>query len=214
MNNKVQQYYCERINKNESNNFLWQVGKTVNGKVVSEDHLEIIIKTIINRLKLNKNDNLLDVGCGNGLLTKKIAEYVFSATGVELTPELFEIANKYNLGNNIRYINDNILKFDEKDTKKYSKVYLYEVIQHLNYQEANELFYKLNEITVSNATIFIGGVLDVEKKWEFFDSEERRGVYFTSLLSGGSSLGTWYYKGFFKFLAEKHGFYVDLWNCT
>jgi 2-polyprenyl-3-methyl-5-hydroxy-6-metoxy-1,4-benzoquinol methylase len=210
MKEKVQKYYRNRIKENNSNNLLWQVGKTTNGKVVSMDQVEIIIKTIISRLRLKKNDLLLDVGSGNGLLTKEISKHVLKVTGLELTPELIEIAMTNNSANNISYINYDILRFNEiNGNKKYMKVYLYEVIQHLNHNETDTLLSVLNKITSNNATIFIGGILDIERKWIFFDSEERQSIYFSSLLSGNELLGTWFYKDFFKFIAKKHNWYVE-----
>lgn len=208
--NKIEQYYSDRINKSRCDDFLWQVGKTVNGKAVPHDQVEIIVKTITNRLKLNKNDIVLDIGCGNGLLTKKISKYVSKATGVELTPDLFEIAEKYHLCNNVSYINYNILNLGEEAVnEKYTKVYLYEVIQHFNYIETDKLFSKLIEITSKNAIFFIGGILDIEKKMTFFDSKERRAMLFTSLLKESDPLGTWYYKEFLDFLAEKYNLYSE-----
>lgn len=207
MSDKIEQYYRNRLNKDERDNFLWQVGKTVAGKVVSNEQVELIIAGITKGLELEKNDVVLDVGCANGMLTQKISSYVSSITGIELTPELYNVANEFNAANNISYINDNVLDFDFSGYKnRFSKVYLYEVIQHLDYQQVDILLGKLFEITESRTKIFIGGVLDAEKKWSFFDTEERRCLYFNSRLTGNDPLGHWYHKEFFSWLADKHGF--------
>lgn len=210
MREKIKQYYQNRVKNDDPNSLLWQVGKTVNGKEVSREQVELIIQTIVGRLKLGKTDIVIDIGCGNGLLTREISEYVSEVTGLELTPELYVIAKEYNSAENISYVNSDVLDIDTARTgAKFTKVYLYEVIQHLDYREADTLFAKLNDITADNATIFIGGVLDVEKKWMFFDTEERRCMYFTGLLSGCDSLGTWYHRDFFNFLAKKHNLYAE-----
>jgi cyclopropane fatty-acyl-phospholipid synthase-like methyltransferase len=205
MSEKTRQYYRERVKNHDRDKFLWQVGKTVNGEEVSREQIELILKTIVNRLQLDKSDIALDIGCGNGLLTKEISRYVSKITGIELTPELYEIAKEYNSASNISYINYDVLGTNAMGyDNQFTKVYLYEVIQHLNFQEVDALFAKLNEITADRATIFIGGILDVEKKWMFFDTVERRCLYFKGLLSGSEPLGTWYHKEFFSFLANKH----------
>jgi 2-polyprenyl-3-methyl-5-hydroxy-6-metoxy-1,4-benzoquinol methylase len=210
MSEQIKQYYRERVKNNDRNNFLWQVGKTVGGREVSNEQIELIVKNIASRLQFDKSDVVLDIGCGNGLLTKKISRYVSKVTGIDLTPELYEIAKQYNLTDNITYINGDVLNFNivERD-EKFTKVYLYEVIQHLNYREVDALFTKLKNITVSKAIIFIGGILDVEKKWDFFDTVERRCSYFAGLLSGSDPLGVWYHKDFFNCLSKKHNLHVE-----
>lgn len=210
MSEQIKQYYRERVKNNDRNNFLWQVGKTVGGREVSNEQIELIVKNIASRLQFDKSDVVLDIGCGNGLLTKKISRYVSKVTGIDLTPELYEIAKQYNLTDNITYINGDVLNFNivERD-EKFTKVYLYEVIQHLNYREVDTLFTKLKNITVSKAIIFIGGILDVEKKWDFFDTVERRCSYFAGLLSGSDPLGVWYHKDFFNCLSKKHNLHVE-----
>ena len=206
----VKRYYSERVKKNSRTDFLWQVGKTINGKDVSDEQLELIVKTIIDQLDLSGKDKVLDLGCGNGLLTKKISACVQEITGLDLTAELYKIALEYNSSNNIRYINENIFDIDVKQYKnKFSKVYLYEVVQHLSLLEVDKLLIILNDITSSNAIIFIGGILDVDRKWDFFDTDERKSRYFDSLLSDIDPLGTWYYKDYFKYLAAKNNLNLE-----
>jgi len=213
MSEKIKHYYSERVKNDKRDNFLWQVGKTVNGEEVPSEQIEIIINTIASRLKLDKIDNTLDIGCGNGLLTNKISEYVSDITGIELTRELYEIAEEYNSSDNISYANCNVLDFEVMGHGKFfSKVYLYEVIQHLNYREVDLLFSKLTGITTDDPMIFIGGILDVEKKWVFFDTVERRYMYFDGLLSENDPLGTWYHRDFFTCLAKKHNLNVECFD--
>jgi len=210
MSEEIKNYYRDRIKSRDPNDFSWQVGKTVSGKVVSDRQIELIVKNIATSLCLDKKDMVLDVGCANGMLTKKISEYVCKIRGVELTAELCEVAKEYNAASNISYITGDILNCDVvMNDEKYTKVYLYEVIQHLSYQQADVLFEKLKVITVDNVIILIGGILDIEKKWRFFDSEERRCNYFRGLLAGSDPLGSWYHKDFIKCLARKHGLFVD-----
>lgn len=205
MDHSVKKYYSERVKKNSRTDFLWQVGKTINGENVSPEQLELIVQTIVERLDLSGKDKVLDLGCGNGLLTKKISTYTQEITGLDLTTELYNIALEYNASNNIRYINENIFDLDVKQyDEAFSKVYLYEVLQHLSLVQSDKLVEILNNITTRNSVIFIGGILDMDKKWNFFDTVERKCQYFDSLLSGTDPLGSWYYKDYFKYLAKRH----------
>ena len=209
----VKKYYSERAKKNSRTDFLWQVGKTINGEDVSCEQLELIVKTIVERLDLSGKDKVFDLGCGNGLLTKKISTFVQEITGLDLTTELYDVALEYHSSNNTRYINANIFDFDVKRYKnKFSKVYLYEVLQHLSLIESDKLLAILKGITSKKSTIFIGGILDMDKKWSFFDTVERKSQYFDSLLLGTDPLGTWYYKDYFKYLAGRHNLNVECKN--
>lgn len=205
IDHSVKKYYSDRVKKNSRTDFLWQVGKTVNGEEVSCEQLELIVNNIVKRLDLSAKDVVLDMGCGNGLLTKEVAKHVQKIVGLDSTAELYDIAVEYNASNNISYINENIFDLNLKQhANKFSKIYLYEVIQHLSLSESSDLLTVLNSITSKKSIIFIGGILDADKKWEFFNTDERKAAYFDSLLQGMDPLGTWYYKGYFKYLAEKH----------
>lgn len=60
------------------------------GKPVNENIYDDIACELSERLKLTKNDSLLEVGCGNGLLLKRLknqAKYVF---GVDLSIEMLK----------------------------------------------------------------------------------------------------------------------------
>ncbi|HED33218.1 MAG TPA: class I SAM-dependent methyltransferase [Gammaproteobacteria bacterium] len=207
MEDKIKQYYRDRVENKDRSDFLWQVGKTVDGVSVPDEQIDLIIENIASKLQLGIKDIVLDIGCANGLLTKKIAGYVTKVTGLELTSELYEVACEYNSHGNIKYINANILDYEiGEGNDKFTKVYLYEVMQHLSYQEADMLFKKLGDITADDVSIFIGGVLDVEKKWNFFDTFERRSRYFTGLLSESDPFGSWYHKDYFNCLALRHNF--------
>ncbi|WP_339136366.1 MAG: class I SAM-dependent methyltransferase [Candidatus Electrothrix sp. GW3-4] len=207
MREDIKRYYRERLNNTKGKNTLWQVGKTVNGKEITDEQVNLIVATIAKRLNIQKTDFVLDIGCGNGLLTKKISGYVSEIVGLELTLELFDVSNLISRADNITYINSDIFDFDINSHKKsFDKIYLYEVIQHIDYKDADDFFSKLNDIAGENTSIFIGGVLDIEKKWSFFDSFERRCDYFSGIISGRNPLGTWYHKDFLKYLGKKYNF--------
>lgn len=209
MKEDVKRYYRERLNNTKGEKLLWQVGKTVNEEEITDAQFNLIIDTIVKRLNLKKTDFVLDIGCGNGLLTKAISNYVLEITGVELTPELFHVANIISKANNINYINCDIFDFNKNIySKPFNKIYLYEVMQHIDYKSADSFFSKLNDISDKNTRIFIGGILDIEKKWIFFDSYERRCAYFADIVSGNNPLGSWYHKDFLKYLGRKYDFEV------
>ena len=59
-------------------------------------HHNYLLKTVTDILKdLNTSDNeLLDVGCGNGLLTSEISKFFKHTTGIDLSGTGIEFAQK------------------------------------------------------------------------------------------------------------------------
>ena len=47
-----------------------------------------LVLNIVDKLDLNPKDNLLDIGCGDGQLTKALIPFVKTAVGTEVVAEL------------------------------------------------------------------------------------------------------------------------------
>jgi methylase of polypeptide subunit release factors len=52
------------------------VGKTVNGQEIPESQVGLIVENIANVLRLNAKDSVIDLCCGNGLITRQLAPLV------------------------------------------------------------------------------------------------------------------------------------------
>lgn len=61
---------------------------------ITQRGVEDIISTAKNFLDLKSTDMLLDVGCGAGLITVQLIDYVGSIVGIDASPEMLENANK------------------------------------------------------------------------------------------------------------------------
>ena len=80
-----------------------QVGKTINGQEVSEHHVNVIFEKIAKVLRLNAKDSVVDLCCGNGLITRQLAPFVKEVVGVDFSSGLIDSAEKYNSFNNIKF---------------------------------------------------------------------------------------------------------------
>ncbi|WP_133152758.1 class I SAM-dependent methyltransferase, partial [Vibrio sp. 10N.261.52.A1] len=101
-------YWLKHFNSNVSKspeNLLKQVGKTVNGVEVEQSQINLIVDTICSELNLNEQSRVVDLCCGNGLLTVEVARHCNSVIGVDYSINLINVASHVNSGDNITYIN-------------------------------------------------------------------------------------------------------------
>ena len=200
-------YYADRVSV--SSDLYWQVGKTVNGKPIDETHLILIANQIEMILGIDAGDMVLDIGCGNGLLTKIISNKAMNIFGVERNSMLFKSAILNSAEKNISYINSNIESFDIKQTMC-NKAYMYEVLQHFKYEYVLEILTKIITGLKDNGKLFIGGIPDEEKKWSFYNTPERRKRLLSSLMNGKDPIGVWYHKDYLVTIGNSIGVKVKI----
>ena len=97
----------------------------------------------------------LDIGCGGGLLSERIARLGASVTGIDITKSSIEVAKIHalNSGLNINYINTDISSFIKKiSPKKFDLIIASEVIEHI---DNRGLFFKGVSKLLKNKGILI-----------------------------------------------------------
>ena len=136
-----------------------------NGKFQSLHKFTDIRIKYINRVvskynKVNKTDTLsklkcLDIGCGGGLLSERLARLGASVTGIDVTKSSIETAkiHAFNSGLNINYINTDVSAFIKQDPRKnFDLIIASEVIEHL---DNRNLFFKEVSKLLKNKGILI-----------------------------------------------------------
>lgn len=208
--NNIDNYYTQRVA--QSNNLLWQVGKTVNGEIIDDTQLNVIIDTICTALQLNANDLVADFGSGNALITNDIAPTVKTIVGIEKNQALYEQACSHINAANLSLIQADIL-CDGKEALTINKAYSYEVIQHLSYATTVQFITQLAATIPEGGLLFLGGIPNAHQKWEFYNSPGRKfGLANTLIETGTDPVGTWYMPEFFITLAEKLNLQCDILN--
>jgi SAM-dependent methyltransferase len=83
--------------------FFHQVCHTIGGKPYSKDQFDCLMSSIVARLEIAGGASLLDICCGNGLVTSKLANLVDQIVAIDFSQSLIEVANKYHSAPNIAY---------------------------------------------------------------------------------------------------------------
>ena len=101
------------------------------------------------------NLECLDIGCGGGLLSERIARLGASVTGIDVTKNSIKVAKNHALssGLNINYINTDLSSFINKNSsKKFDLIIASEVVEHL---ENRSLFFEEVSKLLKNKGILI-----------------------------------------------------------
>jgi cyclopropane fatty-acyl-phospholipid synthase-like methyltransferase len=187
-------HYTEQPTLYAETDFLKQVGKTVSGQPITLAQLAAQVSDIQKALNVCSNDHILDLCCGNGVITARISKVCDSIVGVDFSEPLIRIAEKYNNPGNVTYVCMSALdpKIRRLVGKPFTKVYMYEALQHFDEADLPGLLALVIDVSASDAVIFLGGIPDKDRIWEFYDTEERREEYRRRKSENREAIGTWW----------------------
>ena len=80
-----------------------QVGKTIAKQPIPRDMFASMVERIVERLQLGNEDHLLDMCCGNGLITFELAQVAERVSAVDFADHLIKAANAFKVLPNIEY---------------------------------------------------------------------------------------------------------------
>ena len=80
-----------------------QVGKTIAREPIPRDMFARMLERIVARLELRHEDHLLDLCCGNGLISYELAQVAGRVTGVDFAEHLIRAAVQFKSRPNIDY---------------------------------------------------------------------------------------------------------------
>lgn len=175
--------------------FFQQVGKTVNKKPVPEEFIKAIVASIKNNLLLDAHSKVIDLCCGNGLISKLVANYCLALTGIDYSETLIRVANKYNRIDNVSYVCGSVLDVHSLISHEVHKAYMYEALQHFTPDMLNQLFDELKLAFRGNPFwFFVGSVPDRGRRWEFYNTLSRKLDFFWKTIKNEEAIGTWWDK--------------------
>lgn len=112
------------------------------------------LRFIIDTLKayLPEGAEVLDVGCGNGVISRSLGEAGFNVRGVDISEKAIEKAKLLNRFPHVRF---EVVSAEQlvADGRKYHAVICSEVLEHLN--EPSKLLHVLYQILDENGTLIV-----------------------------------------------------------
>lgn len=191
----------------DDDDLLFQVGTTVEGKPISKLQHAEIINSISRGLELNQKDNVLDLCCGNGIITNDISKIVNKVIGIDGSESYISNARKIKNNPNIIYHCDDVLNFKKYIVgEKINKVLFYASLAYFSKNELIKILINSKDDNIE--MIYIGSILDKNKKYEFFNTSKRRIHYLFNylILKNDLGLGNWWSKKELAKIAAGEGF--------
>ena len=181
-----------------------QVARTRNKKPINDLLWQETVLKIIKNLKLKKDDIVIDLCCGNGLLTTEIYQKVRKIYCVDINKKLLEVLKKKRI-DNLRIFHKDIAKVNFKE-KKFSKVIWYSGIQYFSQKDIISIVFKIYKFSKNKCILYIGDIPDQQKLWQYFNTKLRKKNYFEAIVNSRPIIGTWLNKMWLKNLFYSAGF--------
>jgi cyclopropane fatty-acyl-phospholipid synthase-like methyltransferase len=189
--------------------FLRQVERTVGGQ--PRDDISLALDAVSAALDLRASDCLLDLCCGNGLLTVRLAAGCRWTYGVDFSQYLIEVARSYHTGPTIKYIHSSVteLTASQLDGRRPNKVSMTGAVQYLTEGQLEQLLKMLRNVTAGAADLFFADVPDVSRLPHFYDTAERRAEFERRARAGTEAIGTWWSRQDLAQRFEAYGYVTE-----
>ena len=132
----------------------------------------IFSKEVIRNFSINKNIDILDIGCGTGDFIEKLNPYVNEIYGVDISNVYIKICKKKF---NIKYKNIFIKLYKDnyknlyKMNKKFSFIFCNSVVQYFsNKNEIIELVKAVKKTSIKGSKFLISDIMDIKEKKNLF----------------------------------------------
>ena len=197
-------FWLTHAKNNQNTEPQIQVLRTLNKRPVEPGVFAGIVESIVEMLKPEPENNLLDICCGNGLITRELLGSFSAITAVDLSREFISQLNNEAYANVKAFAADaRTVEFPEKS---FDRILLYAGIQYFAESEAIDLFMRMRRWIRDGGVIVLGDIPDATRKWNFFDSPERENAYFEALQDGKPLVGNWFEPAWLVKLSAHAGF--------
>ena len=105
-----------------------------------------------------KGLNILDIGCGGGLLAEELSKKGANVTGLDASEKTINVAKQHAKENNldINYVCSTLESFIEKDKSKYDCIICFELIEHVPDQK--KLIMDISKVSKKKSKLFMSTI--------------------------------------------------------
>ncbi len=193
----------------DEQDFWRQVKRTIGGKPVPDEQIDLIVETMIANLDLGPSDVLLDICCGNGALSGRFFERCAGGVGVDYSETLVGVARKYfSTGPAVSYETGEAVAFlrDAPAPDRFTKAIVYGSICYFARESAESLLTQLRRRFTNISCFVIGNIADLDRIDDFFGGRPREdGIEDRP----DSAIGVWWSPKDFADMAARAGWKAE-----
>lgn len=197
-------FWLSHSKENQNTEPQAQVLRTLNKQPVEPAVFAAIVDSIITALAPGPQMDMLDLCCGNGVITRALIGKFRTVTAVDISKEFVSQLGGGTAGGVTALVADaRVVEFPEKS---FDRILLYAGIQYFSESETVDLFMRLRRWIRDGGVVMIGDIPDATRRWNFFNTPERERAYFETLRAGKPLVGNWFEPGWLEKLAHHAGF--------
>jgi ubiquinone/menaquinone biosynthesis C-methylase UbiE len=137
------------------NNIYFVPGEYEEKLLQMQTSREAIANKVLSKL-INTEDDVLEFGCGPGIIIGAVARYCQHATGVDVSKTILKVAEELNRETkNISFQNSSGMDLKVLSDQSFSFIYSIEVIQHIDKVHAITFFHEFYRILKPNGRLLI-----------------------------------------------------------
>lgn len=169
-----------------------------------------IVDHIGHCLQLTASDRLLDVCCGNGMLTALLAPACQMVVGVDVSTKLIQTAKENHQLPNLHFV-----KADARQLSglggSFHKINLYFSFQYFeNYEAGLRVLAEMNSLLLPGGRIFIGDTPDQRRWWNYYNTPAKWLRYGYQKMKGIEPMGKFWHPKSFEKMAKALGLEVQI----
>lgn len=189
----------------ESDSLLKQVQRDA----IDAQQMEEICVHISQVIDLKATDELLDVCCGNGLISSALAENCTSVMGVDFSHKLIDQARE-SQKHNMHYVVEDALCLTNSIDQRFDKIVLYFSFQYFDFKQGLIVIGELKKLLKPGGVIYIGDVPNARYFWTYYDTFMKRLFYFKQWLFKQPKMGKFWSEQEVRALATANGLKVEM----
>jgi len=190
-------YWAERppLRSGALDEALIQVGKTQLGKPVAASQLDVLVAHVVETLDLKRESRGVDLGCGNGLVTRALAARIGYAVGFDYSPTLLDAARLHFAESNVAYRQADLrqMKGVELPGGEFDAAWSIEVLQNLDPDSLTGLLQWLADAMPQRFRFLASGIPDIGRIRAFYNTDERWQRHLESARAGREQMGYWWH---------------------